>query len=58
MERIFTKEECERELAKSQAEMIIWMTFLKEIEKGNFVMVDESGKEPIYRIMKAKKLKH
>jgi hypothetical protein len=57
-ERIYTKEECESELAKAQANMIIWTTFLQVMERGDFVMIDESKKEPIYKVVKAQRLGH
>jgi hypothetical protein len=52
-ERFFTKEECQRNLAQAQAEMIVWMSFLQALDEGEFVLVDESFKEPRYRIAKA-----
>lgn len=51
-ERFFTKEECERKLAKAQADMIIWMTFLKAIDDGDFVLIDDKKMDPTYRIVK------
>ena len=57
-ERIYTKEECEAELARSQADMIVWATFMKVMERGEFVMIDESKKESKFRIVKAKERKH
>jgi hypothetical protein len=55
MERFLTKEECIDKMAKAQAEMIIWMTFSNSLEKGDTVLVtEEEGKEPLYKIVKAK----
>jgi hypothetical protein len=51
-ERFFTKEECEKALAKSEADMIIWMTFLQVMDSGNFVLIDDTLNEPLYRIVK------
>ena len=50
-ERFFTKEECEKALAKSEADMIIWMTFLQVMDSGNFVLIDDTLNEPLYRIV-------
>lgn len=51
-ERFFTKQECEKNLAQAQAEMIVWMTFLQALDNGEFVLIDESFPEPKFRIAK------
>ena len=53
-ERILTKEELDSRIRKLQAELLIFATFGGVMERGDFVMVDESKKEPTYRIVKSK----
>ena len=51
-ERILKKEECEQSLAKAEADMIVWMTFLQVMDKGDFVLVNDTLEDPLYRIVK------
>ncbi len=51
-ERFFTQKECEEELARAQADVIIWLTFLQTMDCGDFVLIDDTLEEPTYRIVK------
>ena len=53
-ERFYTVEECRKQLARAQAEMIVWMSLLSAMEDdGDFVMIDEAHlPEPLFRIAK------
>ena len=53
MKGFFTKEECQNELAKAEANMIILITFLEMIEQVDFVpTIDDTKMETTYRILK------
>jgi hypothetical protein len=41
-ERILKKEESEQSLAKAEADMIVWMTFLQVMDKSDFVLVNDT----------------
>lgn len=57
-ERMYTLEECENQLTKLEAEVLVYRTFKNVIERGDFVLIDDSGIEPKFKIVKAKNKKH
>lgn len=51
-ERFYTLKECQKEILRCKAEMVSWFMFKQAIERGDTVFVDESFKEPRFRIVK------